>query len=226
MASDGNKYRIIISVDGHKPRCLKCGKLSHIRRDCKAHRCASCHEMTDEHITPNCSYKDSFAEKAKNGRGQVSQPSLQQSRQKIASLHQGNNSHPQGNTVSNVPAYSSQRQQALAGMSHLAQVLNTGETWQLVTHKQSHKGQGQSQAATGQQVSQPMAQSTNQNAQNLGSKKPQSPIVNSKSRQPSTVSAPLLPPSPIQNPIPKFPNGGSWVGSQWISKSGAHGCPC
>ena len=104
-----------------------------------------------------------FAVKAKTGRGQMSQPSPQQSRQEIASLHQGNNSYPQGNTVSHIPAYSSQGQQALARMSaaHLAEVLNTDETWQLVTHKRSHKGQGQSQADTGQQVSQPKAQSIN-----------------------------------------------------------------
>ena len=93
--------------------------------------------------------------------------------------------------------------------AHLAQVLNTDGTWQLVTHKRSHKGQGQSQAATGQQVSQPTAQSIKKNTKNLGSKKPQSPKVNSKSGQPPTVS-PLLPSSPLQSQYQSFQTvGGS-----------------
>ena len=57
MAYDGSRYRILVSVDGRKPRCLKCGKLGHIRRDCKAKKCAVCRNMTDEHVTANCPYK-------------------------------------------------------------------------------------------------------------------------------------------------------------------------
>ena len=89
MAFDGNKYRILVSVsvDGRKPRCLKCGKPGHIRRDCKARHYASCREMTDEHITPNCPYKGSFAVKAKqDGVRWVSLPHNSRDRRLLVSI--------------------------------------------------------------------------------------------------------------------------------------------
>ena len=66
MAEDGSLYTVLISVEGRLPKCLKCEKLGHIRRDCKAKKCFGCYHMTDEHVTATCPYKHQYSTKASN----------------------------------------------------------------------------------------------------------------------------------------------------------------
>ena len=54
LAKDGNTYRILISIDGRRPKCLKCGRIGHIRKRCKAIKCPVCREWTEKHDGPLC----------------------------------------------------------------------------------------------------------------------------------------------------------------------------
>ena len=54
LARDGNTYRILISIDGRRPKCLKCGRIGHIRKCCKAIKCPVCREWTEDHDGSNC----------------------------------------------------------------------------------------------------------------------------------------------------------------------------
>ena len=54
LANDGNTYHILISVDGRRPKCLKCGRIGHIRKKCKAVKCPVCRKWTEEHDGSTC----------------------------------------------------------------------------------------------------------------------------------------------------------------------------
>ena len=54
LARDGNTYRILISIDGRRPKCLKCGRIGHIRKRCKAIKCPVCREWTEDHDGSTC----------------------------------------------------------------------------------------------------------------------------------------------------------------------------
>ena len=66
MADIGSLYTVLISVEGRLPECLKCEKLGHIRRDCKAKKCLGCYHLTDEHVTATCPYENQYSTKASN----------------------------------------------------------------------------------------------------------------------------------------------------------------
>ena len=54
LARDGNTYRILISIDGRRPKCLKCGRIGHIRKRCKAIKCPVCREWTEDNDGSTC----------------------------------------------------------------------------------------------------------------------------------------------------------------------------
>ena len=66
MDEDGSLYAVLISVEGRLPKCLKCEKLGHIHRDCKAKKCLGCYHMTDEHVTATCPYKGQYSTRVGN----------------------------------------------------------------------------------------------------------------------------------------------------------------
>ena len=54
LAKDGNTYRILISIDEHRPKCLNCGRIGYIRKRCKAMKCPVYREWTEEHDGFSC----------------------------------------------------------------------------------------------------------------------------------------------------------------------------
>ena len=133
MAYDGSRYRILVSVEGREPRCLKCGKLRHIRRDCKAKKCAVCRNMTDEHVTANCSYKGTMAVRARFGKSQPNQTQSSAPRAGPSQMQSSTAQVPQ----STAGGLSSQAQAALGGMTEqqLSHALTDEDGFQTVTYK-------------------------------------------------------------------------------------------
>ena len=100
MAEDGSLYTVLISVEDRLPKSLKCEKLGHIRRDCKAKKCFGCYHMTDEHVTATCPYKHQYSTKASNPQA----PTVPQTKS-VRLQHPPGVSRPQGPTGPHITRY-------------------------------------------------------------------------------------------------------------------------
>ena len=111
MDEDGTLYAVLISVEGRLPKCLKCEKLGHIRRDCKAKKCRlGCYHMTDEHVTATCPYKGQYSTRVGNPPAQ--QQTYRQTRS-VRLQHPPGASRPSGPTGPNITCYQEVGRQAL-----------------------------------------------------------------------------------------------------------------
>ena len=108
MAEDGSLYTVLVSVEGRLPKCLKCEKLGHIRRDCKAKKCFGCYHMTDEHVTATCPYKHQYSTKASNPQA----PSVPQTKS-VRLQHPPGVSRPQGPSGPHITRYQAAGREAL-----------------------------------------------------------------------------------------------------------------
>ena len=110
MAEDGSLYTVLISVEGRLPKCLKCEKLEHIRRDCKAKKCLGYFHMTDEHVTATCPYKGQYSTRV--GNPQAQHQTYRQTRS-VKLQHPPGASRPSGPTGPSITRYQAAGRQAL-----------------------------------------------------------------------------------------------------------------
>ena len=169
FSEDGGVYRILISVEGRLPKCLKCEKLGHIRRDCKARKCNICMHMTDEHVTATCPYKGQYSTATRTGGA----GSVQTHQQQVPRKNQYTGPRAYTKQASSGPAitrFNQQGQNALGGVSENQLAKDLDESFQPVLSKNAKRklrknepNQSQNQVPVpeaGQGKPQPLVQSS------------------------------------------------------------------
>ena len=171
FSEDGGVYRILISIEGRLPKCLKCEKLGHIRRDCKARKCNICMHMTDEHVTATCPYKGQYSTATRTGGAGSVQTHQQQVKKQTKKQYTGPRAST--NQASSGPAitrFNQQGQNALGGVSENQLAKDLDESFQPVLSKNAKRklrknepNQSQNQVPVpeaGQGKPQPLVQSS------------------------------------------------------------------